>query len=143
MNVNELEGAELRRAVALACGYKVEKDGKHPAAEWIVWLPDEGPRSFSEYGWCPDAKWEHGGPLIERERITIIEGMGAEWAAFIGCEWSSGELESSRFSGFGPTPLIAAMRAFCASKQPSPSEAFTGLKNATVGPLNFDKVKLK
>lgn len=61
--------------------------------------------------------WTHGGPIIERERINVCEpdhsfgAHGAEtrdWCAFF-----------SRVNGcmqHGPTPLIAAMRAYVASK---------------------------
>ena len=64
----------------------------------------------------PSTKWSQGGPIIERELIRVISptAKGINWVARIRCgmtgtvhEW----LES-----YGPTPLIAAMRVFVASK---------------------------
>jgi len=45
--------------------------------------------------------WAQGGPIIEREGIALIPG----WTA-----------ERPGFSADGPTPLIAAMRCYVASK---------------------------
>ena len=49
--------------------------------------------------------WDQGGPIIERERINLEpfkDINGEQWSA--DSEWNS------------PTPLIAAMRCFVASK---------------------------
>ena len=53
--------------------------------------------------------WSIGGPIIERQRIQYLEGEGGTWDAFIGHH------ESAEFYN-GPTPLVAAMRCFVASK---------------------------
>lgn len=56
----------------------------------------------------PSADWSQGGLIIERERITLRPHQrDANWSAF------------KTFIGSGrdgPTPLIAAMRCFVASK---------------------------
>jgi hypothetical protein len=49
--------------------------------------------------------WSQGGPIIEREKITL-EWTGEDWMAYI--------KHDDEF--FGPTPLIAAMRCYVASK---------------------------
>lgn len=49
--------------------------------------------------------WVQGGPIIEREGIAVYLYGDSEWNAHVG------ERES-----VGPTPLIAAMRCFVASK---------------------------
>lgn len=49
--------------------------------------------------------WAQGGPIIEREKITI-EWTGEDWMGYI---WHDEEV-------FGPTPLVAAMRCYVASK---------------------------
>jgi hypothetical protein len=49
--------------------------------------------------------WAQGGPIIEREKITP-EWTGENWMAYI--------KHDDEF--FGPTPLIAAMRCYVASK---------------------------
>lgn len=54
--------------------------------------------------------WAHGGPIIERERISVMRG-GAYEENF----WLAGKGYSTEYS-HGPTPLIAAMRCFVASK---------------------------
>ena len=61
--------------------------------------------------------WAQGGPIIEREKIGImrIENRQAHQ------QWAAGEHDSDYPDRFwevalGPTPLIAAMRCYVASK---------------------------
>ena len=49
--------------------------------------------------------WSQGGPIIEREKLTI-EWTGEDWMAYI--------RHDEEF--FGSTPLMAAMRCYVASK---------------------------
>jgi hypothetical protein len=49
--------------------------------------------------------WAQGGSIIEREKITL-EWTGENWCAYIRHDAEE----------FGPTPLIAAMRCYVASK---------------------------
>ena len=53
--------------------------------------------------------WAHGGPILERERITIRQWTGMPiihaYMPHDGAPW-----------GAGPTPLVAAMRCYVASK---------------------------
>ena len=67
---------------------------------------------IQKYRWCgwwyPSTDWAQGGPIIEREVICIGSGMDAStWYANKGC---------GQHHRFGPTPLIAAMRCYVASK---------------------------
>lgn len=93
--VSDLEGAELDLWVANAASMKGA---------------DCGPSRFN-----PSGRWEHGGPIIERERIaTWPDGDG--WTAsgpnaIFGYDGPEGKAMNS-----GPTLLIAAMRCFVASK---------------------------
>jgi hypothetical protein len=54
--------------------------------------------------------WAHGGPIIEREHISIeatrIGGLGDRWMA----------VDSGDCTEFADAPLIAAMRCYVASK---------------------------
>ena len=87
------------------------------ALDWAVakcvWPDDIGNtvpfhRDGSDYE--PSRKWAHGGPIIEREMIAISRGGSyAEnfWRASRG-------FSDDRI--YGPTPLIAAMRCYVASK---------------------------
>ena len=51
--------------------------------------------------------WSCGGPIIEREKIDVWNHAGKEWAASV---------DKGRTEYRGPTPLIAAMRCFVASR---------------------------
>jgi hypothetical protein len=61
--------------------------------------------------WIPDpysTSWQKGGPIIEREGIGLEAWKSVSgWQAFDKC---------SVFVCNGPTPLIAAMRCFVASR---------------------------
>ena len=95
--VSELEGALLDVAVAKA-------EGRLEA--W--WNTNE---AYS-------VEWSDGGPIIERESISVervaySDGSLREWSAAVAVGSQYPE-EWKRWSG--PTPLIAAMRAYVASK---------------------------
>ena len=83
------------------------------ALDWAVakcegLLHDDG--TVSDY-WQPSELWEQGGPIIEREKISVLDANGC-WGA------RKKYWDNSRSSRdyFGPTPLIAAMRCYVASK---------------------------
>lgn len=76
---------------------------------------------YTLIGFLYTTDWAHGGPIIERERITVSalyaqknppspEYDHGEWGAYIPCG------VNSEGSGQGPTPLIAAMRCYVMSK---------------------------
>lgn len=59
---------------------------------------------------CYSTDWSQGGPIIEREAITVSQGSpvrGLEWMA---CDKGSTHIQH------GPTYLIAAMRCYGASE---------------------------
>jgi hypothetical protein len=94
VKINKLEGVPLDWAVTKALGYDHE-----------VTSPDWG-----MHGWA--TKWEQCGPIIQEWCIGLeYAEMGSEndWCAFCGGY-------SDTVSCGGPTPLIAAMRAFVASQ---------------------------
>lgn len=100
--VAELEGAQLDWAVGFADGRRV-----------ITWEGKQIPEPIDcAYPFSSD--WSSGGPIIERERIDIewwenvTDGV-IVWDAVI-------SLTTHQLRLDGPTPLIAAMRAFVASK---------------------------
>jgi len=87
IKTSELTDAALDCAVAI-CEHNVG------------WEPEGEDRDFYS------TNWSQGGPLIERERLTV--GWVADtWAAVVGL------VEHKQI---GPTPLIAAMRCYVASK---------------------------
>jgi hypothetical protein len=90
--VSELEGALLDAAVALT---------ERRLLPFFV----------RDRLWSPSTVWEDGGPIIECEGIALMRDLDeapGQWAAYIG--------GINTLGWFGPTPLIAAMRAYVASR---------------------------
>jgi hypothetical protein len=56
--------------------------------------------------YSPSTDWAQGGPIIERERIDVLYEHDLRWIA----------VPQKGIESYGPTPLIAAMRCFVASK---------------------------
>lgn len=81
-----------------------------PALDWAV-AKCEG----WESGWRPSCQhnfstdWFHGGPIIEREMISVM------WDTGNSC-WNADCDHGIIVVSWGPTPLIAAMRCYVASK---------------------------
>jgi hypothetical protein len=118
--VCELEGALLDAAVAAALGERY--DGL-TLIRWIDGGPYLSPAVMSDD--CaemfePSREWAHGGPIIEREQIGLTYiptndlGDAAFWCASILRDPASER--TKLFEGFHASPLVAAMRAFVASK---------------------------
>ena len=61
----------------------------------------------------PSTDWAHGGPIIEREKISLTP-RDYGWDALYHDRLF--EEDGSDFFMRGPTPLIAAMRCYVASK---------------------------
>ena len=62
--------------------------------------------------WFPSTDWAQGGPIIEREKISVMFSFDlGVWVSAIGELWVPEE-----GGVHGPTPLIAAMRCYVASK---------------------------
>jgi hypothetical protein len=121
--VSELTGAELDYAVAICEGWVPpgdpfvnewidDKQNRYPSGDWRslagrTWLTARSLDAqwyAAPFGFSRD--WKLGGPLIERERIKLSIDVMGTWMAGIGDKWNSG----------AETPLIAAMRAFVASR---------------------------
>ena len=101
MRTSELTGAALDWAVAKCEGEEVRLIKGQLEALW------------TENGWKPSTDWSQGGPIIEREEISIEFGRAefvTPWIAY-----KLGLPDEDNPQG-GPTPLIAAMRCYVASK---------------------------
>jgi hypothetical protein len=92
-------------------GYYVQPNEKRGTTEWKV-IPQT--RRYS-------TNWTQGGPIIEGERIAawFHTDYGCWCAA--GIDWMNADVLSDTFMEMpdayrGPTPLIAAMRCYVASK---------------------------
>ena len=109
MKTAELEGAALDAAVALAEGFASFwiDPGDESRGESCVLGPARA--EDSRFDWCPSSTWEQGGPIIERECIQI-GGYGTSRQAEIRDD------AKPWVNMWGETILIAAMRAFVASR---------------------------
>ena len=108
MKVDQLTGAALDWAVAKCEGYTClhKTEGRMPhEPQLVMWPPRKayGLVDLWELGYSTD--WAQGGAIIEREGLTITHQQN-QWAA---------QTDDDLFA-FGPTPLIAAMRCYIASK---------------------------
>ncbi len=131
VKVADLSGQALDWAVALSIGYS-DWDG-----ECFCTDPSGYPTGFFMTSFCPSADWSQGGPIIERENITVIRVSNdyidgefvPKWFAETDYCVGHSAVESyehqqidpafiiSADDGmYGPTPLVAAMRCFVASK---------------------------
>ncbi|WOH61941.1 phage protein NinX family protein [Bradyrhizobium sp. BWC-3-1] len=115
--VSELEGVLLDYWVARAKGYTIRTIQPHkpeytvnPASNIWRWLD-----SFR-----PSTNWAQGGPVIEHENIATMKLEGV-WRAF--CDGGMYSADEEYIGAYyydadatGETLLIAAMRAYVASK---------------------------
>lgn len=94
----DLTGAALDWAVAECRGF----DG----LDEDLWLMRDGLADMPLHAYTPSTDWAQGGPIIEREGITLRSCIdGAAWDAELAYE--------ETILASGPTPLIAAMRCYC------------------------------
>ncbi len=130
----ELVGPALDWAVAKCekrsltfAGRKWPTDGA-TAVEYAPWavspvIHGAGPyvASLCHAQFSPSTDWSQGGPIIDREGIELKRSMTKPfvWAAFA--------YRSPRAHRCGPTPLIAAMRCFVASKMGDEVDVPSGL----------------
>lgn len=98
MKTQDLTGQAFNWAVATC-------EGKENA--WVMYCLKGGALQYS-------TDWALSGPIIEREEISIAREFAEgciEWAA-----WTPAPIrDDAEAFGYGPTPLIAAMRCFVAS----------------------------
>lgn len=105
IKTSELTSAALDLAVAKCEGWEFEQD-----TDIIAIRNDEHRHLYS-------VAWQDGGPIIEREMIGVHAERGwlnnkfcDHFAAFIG------NINDPWLHHYGPTPLIAAMRCYVASR---------------------------
>ena len=125
IKTSELTGAELNLMVAKCLGIKGAH--LHKGLQWPV--PPHPDYVAVGLDMCGNQDvldfindWAQGGPLIERECITVAIGDWDVDQTPIVQTWSARslvcEIHAATNDGWlcGPTPLIAAMRCFVASK---------------------------
>lgn len=89
MKTSDLQGHQLDCWVARAQGWEVSKS------------------DYYKHQWKPSIDWSQGGPIIEREQIDFEDG-GTYAVIDRDCD--------GVWTGSGSSHLLAAMRAYVASK---------------------------
>lgn len=128
MKASELTRHALNWAVAQAEGDKVFrprlgrpddwdkeaylKDGSDD--RWVVRVENPTVAWFVDWTYNPSGDWMQGGPIIERERISIGFDKWDEVDAALPIWYADNYMKDRTETG--PTPLIAAMRCYVASK---------------------------
>ena len=117
MRVSELTGHALDWAVAKCAGLLEPRERYGKMVPSVVldmeyWSNGDPmvrlnpcPDVYYRAEYDPSTNWQHGGPIIERERINLWN-EGYEWEASL----------YGRHIVWGETALIAAMRCYVASK---------------------------
>ena len=116
IKTSELIDEPLDYAVAVAEGYTPFTDG-------IAWCVEYAARGTGKH-WVllPDysSDWEHGGPIIEREKIRLsVSDAGIWWAErrlFDDGRQAYTTSYDKAIGRKGTAPLVAAMRCYVASK---------------------------
>lgn len=100
MRVKDLEGAALDWAVARIEGFPAD------TARFIdIFIY----QNRTGQGYCYSRDWSLAGPIIEREDIALRPQAQSEG-------WFAHKVWGEQGESVGPTPLIAAMRCYVASK---------------------------
>jgi Protein of unknown function (DUF2591) len=108
MKTSEANGEVLNYLVAKCEGML---EVIHDTTSEELWYYDR--EAGSDKHFWPTTDWSQAGPIIERERI------GFRFSGDFGfCAWKSYGIGShqNEHSQYGPTPLVAAMRCYVASK---------------------------
>lgn len=108
IKTSELTMLALDWAVATCDGMTIEIRPAGACGRPLYVLAAE--QGYTPWVWAPSTSWHHGGPIIERELINVSLSSTAPWMA-----WFYDGIEMVGLTD-GPTPLIAAMRCYVASK---------------------------
>ena len=110
IKVQDLIGPALDWAVAKCNGREIHYyvDDPFKREPWLVF---DGIADMPLHAYTPSTDWAQGGPIIERECIAVscIHTTG-----YTPNTWDA--KHPQRVYANGPTPLIAAMRCYVASK---------------------------
>ena len=99
VKTSELIGAALDWAVAKCEGFSYEAYESN-RKKWAAGI-------YRPQHWMPSTDWSQGGPIIGRGLSELYEHKALKcWAAN----------SKDGYLSYGPTPLIAAMRCYVASK---------------------------
>ena len=106
IKTSELQGAALDWAVAKC-------EVTEPIEEFDYFFLKNHDNGFCYYS----TNWALGGPIIEREGIAVdCERSSGRVSGWVACNEVAGDENWDANVHYGPTPLIAAMRCYVASK---------------------------
>lgn len=111
LRVEELSNVQLDAMVAHVEGWTTRTRSERNGEAWnmVCWLYDEA-NGYGVKRFQPSTDWADGGPIIEREQVSLHPPTEtSDWGAV-----GPASLTVTRMSG--PTPLVAAMRAFLAAR---------------------------
>ena len=125
MKTSELIGPALDWAVAKVLGHQLARDAlldetiMHGSTMrsftvrgwWISGLAADPNKWMHLSNFSPSTNWSQGGPIIEQEKIDVISDPNGT-ACWLGRNY----IKKKIVALYGPTPLIAAMRCYIASK---------------------------
>ena len=109
----KLKTTELQRSALDWAVAKCEFNEPHyEPDDWLVYVTE---RDSDDDGWIfkPSTYWSQGGPIIEREWLDVTPWPNESDEDM---RWQCKQHDSIDCVAFGPTPLIAAMRCYVASK---------------------------
>lgn len=124
VKVSELTGAALDYAVAMCEGAEGARLHTFKILDPVppAWVIDWSQGWVALVDYSPSTDWSQGGPIIEGEGIHLSQSFGGPDGSFaVPTGWLAyryergGVINPPRFRG--PTPLIAAMRCYVASKK--------------------------
>lgn len=107
IKTSELIGPALDWAVAMCRGFdRLDED---------QWLMRDGISDMPLVAYNPSSDWAQGGPIVEQEGVEIFRLLGSSAYGWGARKPSIGGMRPT-YCRNGPTPLVAAMRCFVASK---------------------------
>jgi hypothetical protein len=117
MKIEELSGEQLDYWVAKAIynipGYEFRLWGENATTITLCSL-----KTGLDVAWSPSTNPAQAYPIIDQNKISVITVSNEEgvWLAMVDAYWEKGDGPAATHEARGSTPLIAAMRAFVASK---------------------------
>ena len=113
MKTSELQGAALDWAVAIALGHNKQDVITDFGVYIRIKTQPAGMLTF-----CPSTDWSQGGPIIEQELNNLfkLHGRVGDPPVWCAAKHVHRDGHTALLSLTGPTPLVAAMRCYVASR---------------------------
>lgn len=118
VKTSDLIGTALDLALAKCEDFSIEFEEKDGGRFWIN-RTNHTQQYYPPFGYLhdvffPSSDWSQGGPIIDemmKGEFFFMENDGND-----NCHVAYSTTAHNNFHGYGPTPLVAAMRCFVASK---------------------------